>query len=75
MTNGFYSIELPVGDGYTAFLTGLSPKYLEEMQASALDAILNDAFVSLEDISFIDAEKQCDIYDDTGETVDSSVHA
>lgn len=71
LTNGFYSVELPVGEGYTAFLTGLSPKYLEEMQASALDAILNDTFVSLEDISFIDTEKQFDVYNEYGESADS----
>ena len=70
-TNGYYSIELPVGTGFTAFLTGLSPKYLAEMQASVLDAILSGSFLSLEDISFIDTEKQYDIVDKDGRITDS----
>lgn len=70
--NGFYSIELPIGDGtYTAFLTGLTPEYLAEMQDDALNAILTDNAFSLEDVSFIDTEKQDDVYDENGDWTDS----
>jgi len=57
-TNGYYSVELPVSGGYTAFLTGLSPAYLQEMETTALDAIISQNSLRLEDLSFIDAEKQ-----------------
>lgn len=63
-TNGYYSVELPVGAEDTAFFTGLSPSYLAELQSTALDAILTDSELSLEDISFIDTEKQYELYED-----------
>ena len=69
--NGFYAVELPVGDGYAAFLTGLSPEYLAELQNGALDAILSGDFLSLEDVSFIDAEKVGELYDENGDPTDS----
>ncbi|MCR5825228.1 MAG: hypothetical protein K6G54_01550 [Oscillospiraceae bacterium] len=70
--NGFYSVELPVGEDYTAFLTGLSADYLGRLQDTALDAIVHGDYLRLEDVSFIDAEKENGTFR-YGELVDSDV--
>lgn len=72
-TNGYYSVTFYIGDSNEkeVFMTGLTPENQKKVQDANIAAVLNGTAVSLDDLAFIDAEKQYVIRDEDGYYMDS----
>lgn len=65
--NGYYSVTFDIDDGSKeVFMTGLTPENQQKVQNAMITAVLTGTAFSLDDLAFIDAEKQYQIKDDTG---------
>ena len=66
--NGYYSASFPIAGGqYDVFLTGLSKTNLELVQNASIQSVLSGGELLLEDLGFIDTEKQYYVDTDSDE--------
>ncbi|MBE7004323.1 MAG: hypothetical protein E7425_08590 [Ruminococcaceae bacterium] len=69
-SNGYYDTEFDLLDGaHYAYITGLTQDTLLQVQSELMDASLNDRTFRMENLKFIDAEKEKEYYyDPSGDT-------